>query len=255
MTSKSTLSHALTELGLAERDADVYLFLLERGTPWAPSKVAQAISLPRQYVHLSLQRLLDLVLLEEVPAGVRRKYRALPPSYVTRMARERLIMAERTAVELEKISGIGATQDAEIYRGTRQILDFEDRLVDGLPMDCEQWGIGGGLEAFLNFFGDNYVPISRRAAEKRLVTYYLAAPCEVEGLSGMVKGVFGERFKIRVLPTLPKTLVQTAIRFDTVTLYTFGTPPLVYFLKSPTVAADYKKFFMMLWDMATPLSE
>jgi len=253
MTKKSTLTQALTELGLSERDAGVYLFLLERGVPWAPSKIAQALAIPRQYVHLSLQRLNDVVLVEEVPAGVRRKYRALPPSYVTRMARERLIMAERTAVELEKVSGIGASQDAEIYRGTRQVLDFEERLVDSLPYDCEQWGIGGGSEAFINFFGDQYVPISRQAAEKRLVTYYLAAPCEVEGLSGVVKGVFGARFKVRVLPTLPKTLVQTAIRLDTVTLYTFGTPPLVYFLKSPTVAADYKNFFMMLWDIATPL--
>lgn len=253
MTNSSPLTTALTQLGLAERDADVYLFLLERGTPWAPSKVAQALALPRQYVHVSLVRLIDLVLVEEVPAGVRRKYRALPPSYVTRMAREHMVLAEKTAVELEKVSGIGASQDAEVYRGARQVLDFEDRLVDSLPEDGEQWIIGGSLEAFLDFFGDNYVPISRRAAEKRLITYYLASPCEVEGLSGVVKGVFGANFHVRVLPTLPKTAVATTIRFDTVTLYTFGTPPLVYFLKSKTVAADNKKFFDMLWEMADPI--
>lgn len=253
MTNIQDISQALTQLGLTERDAGVYLFLLERGTPWAPSKIAQALALPRQYVHVSLVRLIDLVLVEEVPAGVRRKYRALPPSYVTRMAREQLVLAEKTAVELEKVSGIGATQDAEVYRGARQVMDFEERLVDSLPEDCEQWIIGGSLEAFLNFFGDQYEPVSRLAADKRLVSYYVASPCEVEGLSTVVKGVFGSRFHVRVLPTLPKTSVGTAIRFDTVTIYNFGVPPLVYFLKSPTMAADYKKFFMMLWDMATPM--
>jgi predicted transcriptional regulator len=253
MTNISTLTHSLTELGLVERDAAVYLFLLERGTPWAPSKIAHALALPRQYVHVSLARLIDLVLVEEVPAGVRRKYRALPPSYVTRLARERLVAAERTAVELEKISGIGATQDAEIYRGARQVMDFEERLVDSLPEDGEQWIVGGSLEAFLGFFGDQYEPISRVAADKRLVSYYVAAPCEVGGLSTVVRGVFGDRFHVRVLPTMQKTIVATTIRFETVTLYTFGSPPLVYFLKSPTVAADYKNFFTMLWDMAVPL--
>jgi sugar-specific transcriptional regulator TrmB len=255
MTNIRDISQALTQLGLAERDAVVYLFLLERGTPWAPSKIAQALSLPRQYVHASLQRLLNLVLLEEVPVGVRQKYRALPPSYVTRMAREQLVLAEKTAVELEKVSGIGATQDAEVYRGARQVMDFEERLVDSLPEDCEQWIIGGSLEAFLDFFGDQYEPVSRQAADKRLVSYYVASPSEVEGLSTVVKGVFGNRFHVRVLPTLPKTSVGTAIRFDTVTIYNFGVPPLVYFLKSATMATDYKKFFTMLWDMATPMEE
>lgn len=253
MTSNSLPQHSLIELGLSERDAAVYLFLLERGIPWAPSKIAQALSLPRQYVHLSLRRLMEMVLVEEVPAGVRRKYRALPPSYVTRLARQRLIVAEKTAVELERISGIGASQDAEVYRGTRQVIDFEERLVDGLPYDAEQWIIGGSLEAFLGFFGPHYEPMSRQAADKRLRSYYVASPCEVEGLRSVVQGVFGNRFEVRVLPTLPKTSVATTIRFDAVTLYTFGVPPLVYYLKSPTVAADYKNFFMMLWNIATPL--
>lgn len=255
MTNNADISRALVQLGLAERDARLYVFLLERGVPWAPSKIAQALALPRQYVHTSLLRLIELVLIEEVPTGGRRKYRALPPSYVTRLARERLVAAERTAVELEKISGIGATQDAEVYRGTRQVFDFEERLVDSLPEDGEQWIIGGSLEAFLNFFGDQYEPISQVAADKRLRSYYIASPYEVEGLATVVRGVFGEQFVVRVLPTMQKTIVATTIRFDTVTLYTFGAPPLVYFLKSPTVAADYKNFFIMLWDLATPLDE
>lgn len=78
----------------------------------------------------------------------------------------------------------------------------------------------------------------------------MGSPHDLPWLSGRVTGVFKDDFKYRILETLPQTIVQTAIRFDTVTLYTLGNPALVYFIKSKTVAADYKKFFDMLWNMA-----
>ena len=131
-----------------------------------------------------------------------------------------------------------------------RVLEFEEQLVDGLKEDEVQYIIGGGSETFVNFFGEQYEEISRVAAKKGLKTLYVGNPGEAQWLSGRVAGVFGDSFQVRILDTLPKTIVQTVIRFDTVTFYAFGNPPLVYFFKSKTVAEDYKKFFMMLWDMA-----
>lgn len=248
--SKDTLHTQLENLGLTENDAKVYLYLLERGTAFGGSKIAAALGLHRQYVHYSLQKLLQQVLIEEIPSGVRKKYKALPPQYLTHLAKKNLESAELVAKELDLISAIGAEQDFEVYRGTKQVLDFEVKLVDSLKEHEVQYIIGGGAEAFVNFFGDEYEPISNMAHAKHLKSKYVGAECEVAWLAGRVADVFGNDFEYRVLPMLPKTIVQTVIRFDTVTLYTFGNPALVYFIKSKTVAADYKKFFDMLWNMA-----
>ncbi len=250
MTKKNRLPTDLSPFGLTDTDTQVYIFLLERGTAFGGSKIAALLGLHRQYVHTSLQKLLRVEIIEEIPNGARTKYKALPPQYLTRIAKKNLENAERVAKELEAISAIGAGQDFEIYRGTRQVFDFEETLVDNLKENEIQYIIGGGAETFVSFFGDEYERISEVAARKRLRTQYVGGPQDVKWLEDKVKGVFKDDFQVRILPTLPQTIVQTVIRFDTVTLYTLGNPALVYFIKSKTVAEDYKKFFDMLWDMA-----
>lgn len=248
--SKNALHAQLESLGLTENDAKVYLHLLERGVAFGGSKVAVALGLHRQYVHYSIQKLLELELIEEVPSGVRKKYKALPPQYLTHLAKKNLENAERVAKELDLISAVGAEQDFEVYRGTKQVMDFELKLVESLKENEQQYIIGGGAQAFIEFFGEEYVPISEIAARKRLRTQYVGCPNDAKWILGPVQGVFKDDFQFRTLPTLPQTIVQTVVRFDTVTLYTLGSPALVYFIKSKTVAADYKKFFDMLWNMA-----
>ena len=260
MTDQNLLYGQLAGLGLTENDSRVYIFLLERGTLFGGSKIAARLGMHRQYVHNSLQKLLDMELVEESYSGARptslklrgarKQYKALPPLQLAKAAKRQLESAERAVRELDQISTVGAEQDFEAYRGRRQVLEFEERLVDGLKDDEVQYIIGGGSETFVDFFGEQYEEISRRAHKKRLKTLYVGNPGEAQWLAGRVAGVFGDSFQVRLLDTLPKTIVQTVIRFDTVTFYAFGNPPLVYFLKSKTVAEDYKKFFMMLWEMA-----
>ena len=51
---------------------------------------------------------------------------------------------------------------------------------------------------------------------------------------------------------LPKGKTHMVIRPDTVSFYSFLNPPLVYVVKSPIIAENYKNFFLMLWEMAKP---
>ncbi|MDO8624354.1 MAG: helix-turn-helix domain-containing protein [bacterium] len=238
----------LRQFGLAPNDIQAYIFLLERGSAFGGSKIAGSLGLHRQYVHHSLKKLLELELIEEVPSGVRMKYRALSPRHFSVLAKKQFESAERAVAELEQISAVGAEQAFEVYRGTRAIFEFEEALVDSLKINETQYIIGGGAEAFINFYGDRYEEMSLGAKKKNLRTRYVGCPAEAPWLKRAQAAV--GHFEYRILPVLPKTIVQTVIRLDSVTLYTFGTPPLVYIVKSKTVADDYKKFFEMLWKMA-----
>jgi predicted transcriptional regulator len=238
----------LSQFGLTENDSAVYLYLLERGVTLGGSKLASLLSLHRQYVYNSLQKLLQLQLIEQVGKEPRPKYRALPPQQLTQLARKRLHDAEVAARELDLISAVGATQDFEIFKGERQIVAFEEDVVHNLVENGTQYIIGGGAEAFITFYGDRYEEISAVAKAKGLKTMYVGCPAEEEWLKRAQAAV--GKFEYRIVPAMPKTAVQTVIRFDTVTFYSFGTPPLVYIVKSKTVYEDYKKFFEMLWNMA-----
>lgn len=248
MTDKNYSFDRLQSLGLTENDAKVYTLLLGRGVALAPSKVAGRLELHRQYVHYSLQKLLGLGLIEEVPVGARTQYKALPPRYLTSIAKKQLENAEIAARELEKISSLGDEQDFEVYKGTRQVFEFEERLVHSMPKNETQYIIGGGADAFISFFGERYEEISDVAKQHGLKAKYVGSKEEIPWLKRAQAA--NSQFEYRILDVLPKTSVQTAIRFDSVTFYSFGNPPLVYIVKSKTVYEDYKKFFDMLWAMA-----
>lgn len=245
---KSPYTERLSQFGLTDNDSAIYLFLLERGEAYGGSKIAARLGIHRQYVYTSLQKLMGMELVEQVGEGPRPKYQALPPQQLAHLARKRLQDTESTVRELDLISGVGATQDFEIYRGRKQIYDFEESVVHGLKENEVQYIIGGGAETFITFYGDDYEPISAVAKAKGLTTKYVGSPAEVEWLKRAQAAV--GNFDYRILPTLPKVTVQTVIRFNTVTFYSFGTPPLVYIIKSKVAFEDYKKFFEMLWDMA-----
>ena len=241
------MTNALSSLGMSENEGAVYEYLLKRGQPVGASKVAAGLQIHRQYAHTALQRLVESNLVERTD-GVRPKYQALPPRYVTQLARKRYEEAELAARNLEAISNVGADQEAEVYRGRKQIIDGETNFVHTLPEGATQYIIGGGSKAFIEFFAEDYEPISVIAAEHKLRTMYVAAPAELPYLERPMR-VF-KNFEVRVLDTLPETIVQTVIRLDSVTLYTFGNPPLTYTVKSKAVYEDYKKFFEMLWNQA-----
>lgn len=248
MTEKNYSFDRLESLGLTENDSKVYVHLLERGASVAPSKIAGRLELHRQYVHYSLGKLLGLGLVEEVPVGARTQYKALPPRYLTSLAKKQLENAELAARELEKISTLGDEQDFEIYKGTRQVFEFEEQLVHSLPQGETQYIIGGGAEAFITFFGERYEEITHVAKEHGLKAKYIGTKEELPWLERAKAA--NKEFEYKILDAMPKTSVQTAIRFDSVTFYSFGNPPLVYIVKSKTVYDDYKKFFDMLWAMA-----
>ncbi len=241
---------ALRKMGLTDIDASVYICLLERGVPLMGSKVATRLSLHRQYVYASVQKLLRMGLIEEVPSGARSTYKALPPQYLTTLARKQLEEVEVAARELERVSSIGAEQDFEAYRGTRQVFEFEERFVHDLEDNETQYIIGGSTGKFLGFFGERYEAISRIAAAKNLQSKYLASNADLVHLA-YVQTIF-PRFEYRVIPNMPEMIMSTVIRHNGVTFYSFGNPPLVHILRSKIVFEDYKKFFDILWEMAVP---
>lgn len=253
MTPKTSVKHAralemLKTFGLSANESLIYMYLLERGSEAGGSKIAFGTGIHRQYVYINMGKLLELGLVEPVEHGKQKKYRAVAPSQIEKLAKRRVSEAEDIVRELNIFSTVGHEQDFEVVQGERAIQRFEVDRVRSAPPETIQYFVGGGSEHFLRVMGDSYDEYATLVKEKKIASQYIGTEHEREMAQFYDKEQ--KKFEFRVLNGLPKGLVNVMIMNDTLSFYTYANPPILYVVKSKIVAESYKRFFDMLWDMA-----
>lgn len=243
-----SLADMLAAWGLSRAEAEVYLYLVQKIGETGGSKIAVGTGLHRQYVYVALERLLGMGLVETVPAGKHKKYRARSPFEIEKITRKRSIAANDLVHELNKISAVHSEQDFEVLQGVKQIQQYELDYVyetEGSEEDCI---IGGHAEGFTNVMGDTLDEYLREKNRKNIRVRYIGNESEKEHYDKEYREQRNQ--EARFMPRLPQGVTHLVARKDTVLFYSFLTPPLLYVIKSKTVADNYKQFFDMLWDIA-----
>jgi len=238
----------LRGFGLTENEALVYTYLLERGMEVGGSKIAVGTGIHRQYVYISMTKLIELGLVEAIAHGKHKKYKAIAPSQIEKIARRRALESGDIVRELNTFSTIGHEQDFEIYVGDRQVKEYEANLIAELKEGEIQYVISGASRNFLAYFGDDYEYLSTQAKQKKLTTYYVGGPHEKEPLATAQK--INPYFNYRFLEGMPDGVTSTVVRQNGVVLYSLAKPVFVYVIHSKVVHDEYKKYFDMLWEMA-----
>ncbi len=238
----------LHAFGLSESESKIYVYLLERGGEVGGSKIAIGTKLHRQYVYLAIPKLMQLRLVEEVAHGKLHKYKAAPPHEIEKIAKKRVIEAEDIVKELQKFSKVGHEQDFEVIQGVQAIQKHEARLVAEASISWECYILGGGSVGYSRVMGELLEDHLRKMKQKKLPVKYIGSSNE-RPMYDQYIGKF-ENQEYRFMKHLPEGVTHLVVRQDTVSFYSFLSPPLVYIVKSPVIAENYKQFFMMLWDMA-----
>ena len=236
----------LQDFGLTKNETLIYIYLLERGTETGASKIALGTGLHRQYVYLSMERLIELGLIEPVTHGKQKKYKASPPAQVEKIARRRALQAGDIVRELNTFSAVGNDQDFEVLQGARAIQRYEMDYAEAVEAGSEEYIIGGNARGFAVAMGDELKEYLSVKDSKQMKVRYLRG--EDENLDDYKNQ---KSFEARTLPGLPQGVTHMVIRKDTVLFFSFLTPPLVYVISSKVVAENYQRFFGMLWGMAT----
>jgi sugar-specific transcriptional regulator TrmB len=235
----------LVAWGLSRVEAEIYVYLLQKMGESGGSKIALGAGLHRQYVYVALEKLISLGLVEAITFGKHKKYKARSPLEIEKITRKRSIAANDLAYELNKISAIHNDQDFEVLQGAKQIQQYEMNYAESAEPGDEEYIIGGNSKGFETVMGnllDEYTDMKDR--KQMQVLYVGGDSTETARYASQTS------FTARLLPGFPSGQTHTVIRKDSVHFFSFLTPPLVYVIKSPIVAQDYKRFFMMLWQMA-----
>jgi sugar-specific transcriptional regulator TrmB len=240
--------NALLSLGFSEKEASVYMYLLERGDEVGGSKIAVGTKLHRQYVYNALQKLIEQDLVEEVPKGKLSKYKAFPPKELEKIAKRRLIETEDAVKLLERFSKAGHQQESEVLFGLRDLAEHEYQFEDNAEVGEKQYIIGGNGEAFIQIMEDHYYRLKQLDEKKKIVTYYIGSKRD----KADEKLHLGResRFHMRYMEKMPEGITHIVIRKDRVCFFSFLSPPTIHIIKSPVVAENFKDFFLMLWEMA-----
>lgn len=240
----------LKDFGLTENEAIVYSYLLRRGVEVGGSKIALGAGIHRQYVYLSLKRLMEMGLAESIEHGKQKRYKALSPTQIEKIAKRKVFEAEEIANELNKFSALGNNQEFEIFTGEVQVNNYERDFFASLKENEAQYVISGASQNFLDYFGDEYERLATKGKNKKLQTFYVGGKHEIEYLEKAKK--INPHFTYRMLDGMPKGVTSTTVRRNSVVLYSLAKPPLVYVIRSETIAQEYKAYFDMLWNLAKP---
>ncbi|MBI2025619.1 hypothetical protein HYT04_02455 [Candidatus Kaiserbacteria bacterium] len=191
-----------------------------------------------------MNKLLELGLVEPIEHGKQKKYKAVAPNQIEKLARHKIIEAEDIVRELNTFSTIGHEQDFEVVQGERAIQKFEVERARSAPPETTQYFIGGGSEHFLRIMDEAYPEYAALIKERKIASQYIGAEHEAQMAQFYDKEQ--KKFEFRVLTNLPKGLVNVMIMNETLSFYTYANPPILYVVKSKLIAESYKRFFDML---------
>jgi sugar-specific transcriptional regulator TrmB len=238
----------LQGFGLTAGQAKVYVTLLEHGKELGGTKLALITDMHRQYIYLALPELIELGLIEEVGDGKNKKYKARPPFELEKIGRKRALAASDLARELNAISNIGNEQEFEVIQGSRAVQTYEMNVLNQYTEGDMEYIIGGASSGFRKVMGDVFVEYLDEKERKCIPVKYIGSANE-RGEYAQYIGKYANQ-EYRFMAKLPQRVTHMVIRKDSVSFYSFLNPPLVYVIKSPVVAQNYKDFFLMLWEMA-----
>lgn len=238
----------MEQAGLARNEAIIYLYLLKLGRETGASKIAFATGIHRQYVYVTLEKLINSGLVLPVRTGARNRYKAMPPKAMERFARKKFESASDVVVRLESVSALGNEQDFEIYSGDRQVRDYENNFMEHLQDGESQYVISGASQNFLKYFEDEYEHFATQGKQKKLRTFYAGGVQEADSLSHAKK--MNPNFEYRMLEGMPNGVTSTVVRHDSVVIYSLAKPPLIYVIRSKKISEEYKAYFDVLWGLA-----
>lgn len=238
----------LQDFGLSTNESRVYIALLESGWELGGSDIARKATLPRQYVYTALPLLREKGLLVEIPHGKQSRYKAVPQGEIEKIAKRRLVEAEKLVQELSTFSRVGYEQDFEVIQGEEAIQRYELRVAETLGTGDWEYIIGGASDGFAKLMGSALNRYLNEKKKKGIGVKYIGNGDERDFYKKFIG--FTSNQEYRFMERLPKGVAHMVIRKDSVSFYTFLKPPLIYIVKSEVVAKSYEQFFLMLWDMA-----
>ena len=239
---------SLTQFGLSEKEAKVYLACLELGDSVA-SDIALKSNLPRTLVYDILERLIDLGLISYSIRDNKKFFRASDPEELLRILHEKEEAINKVLPELknlQKMKGVKRPK-VEVYEGKEGMKAvMNDILRSGVNEFSAYGSSRSSLEVIPAFMEEWHKDrIKRRVIMKIIYNNTKEAREKVRGRTQSLKYV-----KYKFIPITLESPTATIIYGNKVVLQSWTKEPFAVMIENEEMANNQKKYFEELWKVA-----
>ncbi len=248
------LQKLLEQLNIPEREAQVYIALLQLGLTGVGPIVTKT-KLHRMLVYQSLEKLKDMSMASMVMKNGRQHWLATNPSIILDRVRKQEALAQTAVRELELLQQ--KAQD-EVHV---QILYGRQGLIDTLEAALESAGrtdklvriIGSANDPFFyELVGDWYPTYEKRQRELGVTKQLIAPRPPVNEEALFVKNFGpGSGNEYRYIPAGLSNPTFTRITPEMVSIEIHAKEPIVIQIVNKTIADAYLKSFSLLWEQGS----
>lgn len=240
--------HILEELGLSEREAQVYEALLPLGEcPIAD--VLHVIKLHPQLIYRAIDGLASkgLVL---ISFRRRRKYvKAEDPRILEKLETERLAKLRSILPSLIDKQGAPADAVVRVEKGSEAVRKARAKIIDDLPEKSTFSIIGASGEKFFDTMGEQLREIERKRLKKEIQRNVLAFERQRQYFNS--KDKFKDKLTTyRFIPSDQETPSTTMITDRSIIIYVWNQDPITITIESRETARAYQSYFDTLWQIA-----
>ena len=245
-----TIARELAVFGLNEKEAAVYIELLQGGEQSAIA-LSKALGLHRQFVYNALAALKERGLVLQI-GEKRTKWRASNPRKFLALAEEQGLRAAKISEQLLGLMNHTAAQEFIAIEGT---VAFRSRSIDSIrsvPFGSTVLMISGQWAKYFEQMGMEAHNEWERIRITKEVKFRVIGPRSFETV--MKEELSGRALtEYRIFPGLEENLVNTVIYDNHFDLEIYGEPHLLFSVKNPEVTESQKKFFEALWEKSEEL--
>ncbi len=234
----------LGEIGFSKNESKVYLSLMRLG-PSTAGTIAARSNVHRTNVYDALDRLTEKGIVTYIFNGNKKLFEAVNPQQITQILNERTSQFEANVLPslLLDYKRSKESNKAHIFEGIGGIRAItNDMLREGKPIVA--FGIPRDMAERIRSFVTIF---HKRRIEKKIPMKHLYDADARERIAYLNTLPYTEAAFIKQEYASPAT---TTIYGNKVAFYIWAEPPTSIMIESEKMAAQYRKFFDILWKMA-----
>ncbi len=247
-TENQDLLKKLSELGLGDKEARVYLALLPRPNT-GTTNLIRATGLHGQFVYAALARLEGLGLTQHVIQGGRKKFSVNAPQRIVSLVDEKKLAAQAIVRELQnRFVGV-SPQSFEIYQGAAALVGHELEMLRRVPQGSRIDVVTGLGEEYMTVLGHEADEFERIRLERKIEIRVISTEARRKTFEKMSKQ--RALWSYKTFPGLGTGAVDIGIWHDSIVYNVFGEQPLCFALTNKEIADGYREFFKALWSVSS----
>lgn len=234
------MNKIIKEIGLNEKEANIYLELLKQKSATA-SKLAKLTKINRTTAYLELENLLELGLTNYTIKNSKRYYQPAPPKKLIEILETKKKKIKSILPKLESLNSNKEEIKIETYEGKQGLKTFYQDILNNAK-EALAFGTTGLAFEILEFEFPHFV---KECMKKSIYARYLSNKNAKKQLSKLPK----KFIKIKYMPEKYTAKVTTIIYKDKVAIQSLQKDKIyVTLIEDKNLYESYKNYFEFMWN-------